>query len=92
MADPKEQIPNLIKVVSIPSTAPPEVQQWMRDVQYALGQTIDLLIDAANRVGPGNPKESIELDNGELHLVGDQASPGNNMTYGTNGSGVKGWY
>lgn len=27
-----------------------------------------------------------------LKLVGDSASPGNNMVYGTNGSGVKSWY
>ncbi len=27
-----------------------------------------------------------------LQLVGDSAAPGNNMVYGTNGSGVKGWY
>lgn len=27
-----------------------------------------------------------------LQLVGDSASPGNSMVYGTNGSGVKGWY
>jgi hypothetical protein len=27
-----------------------------------------------------------------LQLVGDSASPGNNMAYSTNGSGVKGWY
>jgi hypothetical protein len=27
-----------------------------------------------------------------LELVGDAGSPGNSMLYGTNGSGVKGWY
>jgi hypothetical protein len=27
-----------------------------------------------------------------LQLVGDTASPGNNMVYGTNGTGVRGWY
>lgn len=27
-----------------------------------------------------------------LQLVGDSASPGNSMLYGTNGSGAKGWY
>lgn len=27
-----------------------------------------------------------------LSLVGDTASPGNNMVYGTNGTGVRGWY
>jgi hypothetical protein len=34
---------------------------------------------------------SIEIDDGELQLVGDEESPGNNKVYGTNGSGVKGW-
>lgn len=27
-----------------------------------------------------------------IQLVGDSGSPGNSMVYGTNGSGVKGWY
>src|SRR3954470_23249017 len=27
-----------------------------------------------------------------IKLVGDSASPGNSMLYGTNGSGTKGWY
>ena len=29
---------------------------------------------------------------GQQNLVGDVASPGANMFYGTNGAGVKGWY
>lgn len=37
-------------------------------------------------------KNSIEVDAGDLQLVGDAASPGNTKLYGTNGSGVKGWY
>lgn len=36
-------------------------------------------------------KNSIELDAGDLQLVGDEASPGNNQVYGTDGSGNKGW-
>src|SRR5579859_1500082 len=27
-----------------------------------------------------------------IELVGDTSSPGNSMLYGTNGSGVRGWY
>ena len=38
------------------------------------------------------PKNSIQIDSGQLQLVGDAASPGNTKLYGTNGSGVKGWY
>lgn len=36
-------------------------------------------------------KNSIEIDSGDLQLDGDEASPGNNKVYGTDGSGVKGW-
>jgi hypothetical protein len=36
-------------------------------------------------------KASIELDDGDLQLVGDEASPGNNKVYGTDGDGIKGW-
>lgn len=38
------------------------------------------------------PANSVEISAGNLQLVGDTASPGNNKLYGTNGSGVKGWY
>jgi len=34
---------------------------------------------------------SIEIEDGEIQLVGDEESPGNNKVYGTDGSGVKGW-
>lgn len=37
------------------------------------------------------PKNSIEIDTGQLQFVNDAASPGNDKVYGTNGSGVKGW-
>jgi hypothetical protein len=37
-------------------------------------------------------KNSIELNAGLYQLVGDAASPGNSMLYGTNGSGTRGWY
>jgi hypothetical protein len=35
---------------------------------------------------------SITSDASGIKLSGDSASPGNSMLYGTNGSGVKGWY
>lgn len=34
---------------------------------------------------------SIEFSSGNLRLVNDVASPGNNKYFGTNGSGVRGW-
>lgn len=42
-----------------------------------------------------NVQDSITGDGSSgspLQLDGDSASPGNSMVYGTNGSGVKGWY
>lgn len=36
-------------------------------------------------------QQSVTKDASGLKLSGDSASPGNNMVYGTNGSGVKGW-
>jgi hypothetical protein len=35
---------------------------------------------------------SVDADGSGLKLSGDSSSPGNNKMYGTNGSGVKGWY
>lgn len=46
---------------------------------------------AADEDAHKGQKHSIELDAGDLQLVGDQASPGNNQVYGTDGSGTKGW-
>ncbi len=37
-------------------------------------------------------KDSIEVDANDMHLVGDSASPGAGMFYGTNSLNVKGWY
>ncbi len=36
--------------------------------------------------------DSISLSSGNLSLVNDNATPGNDMFYGTNGSGALGWY
>ena len=35
---------------------------------------------------------SLDSDSSGLKLDGDSATPGNSKLYGTNGSGVKGWY
>ncbi len=53
-----------------------------------LGQTVieDIVIEGA--------KNSVERDaaDNNIQLVNDAASPGNDVFYGTNGSGVRGWY
>ena len=41
--------------------------------------------------GGYEPKNSIEVDTGELQLVGDELAPGNNKVYGTDAAGAKGW-
>lgn len=47
---------------------------------------------SANRTFSVNVQNSIEISTDTLQLVNDEASPGNDKLYGTNGSGVKGWY
>lgn len=37
-------------------------------------------------------QHSLTENSGTVNLTGDAASPGNTMLYGTNASGVKGWY
>ena len=37
-------------------------------------------------------KNSVEVDAGEVQLVGDSLTPGNSKYYGTNGGGAKGFY
>lgn len=58
-----------------------------------IGRRID------NNVIPSNylqthVQESIEFNttNDTIHLIGDSSAPGNSQYYGTNGSGIKGWY
>ena len=45
----------------------------------------------ADADGHKGQNDSIELSTGNLHLVGDEVSPGVDKVYGTNSSGVKGW-
>lgn len=52
---------------------------------------VDLVEIPSGGSGCYEPKNSIEVDAGELQLVGDELAPGNNKVYGTNGAGVKGW-
>ena len=37
------------------------------------------------------PVDSVEISGGEIKLVGDVAAPGNNKTYGTDGTGNRVW-
>lgn len=37
-------------------------------------------------------KNSLEVDSGQMQLVGDSASPGNEKYYGTNSGGTRGYY
>ena len=37
-------------------------------------------------------KNSVEVHEEEIQLVGDEDAPGNSKYYGTDGSGNKGWY
>ncbi len=37
-------------------------------------------------------KNSVEINSGDIQLVGDAASPGNNVFYGTNSSGTRSFY
>lgn len=49
--------------------------------------------DAGNTISASViTQQSITSDASGVRLVGDSASPGNNKFYGTNGSGVKGFY
>ncbi len=52
---------------------------------------IDILNSLVTGSGPGQ-KNSIELDSGDIQLVGDALTPGNGKYYGTDGSGVKGFH
>ena len=65
------------------------------------GPTGDTGVGETGPVGPTGPegfdglvgvKNSIEIDDDDLQLVGDEDAPGANHYYGTNGAGDKGWY
>lgn len=53
---------------------------------------VDLVEIPSGGAGGYEPKNSIEVDAGELQLVGDEASPGNSKYYGTDGAGAKGFH
>jgi len=60
------------------------------------GQIDELVKASTNDTSSGylsdKVKNSIVIDNDDLQLSGDSASPGNSKLYGTNVTGIKGWY
>jgi hypothetical protein len=57
------------------------------------GSALDPFVAVGGGGGGGyEPKNSIEVDAGELQLVGDSATPGNNKYYGTDVTGDKGFH
>ena len=54
-------------------------------VKASLGDATPGFLDA-------KVKRSIEVDSDDLQLVGDEAAPGNDKYYGTDGSGNKGYH
>lgn len=52
----------------------------------------DVTVSSSGTVITVDKQMSITSDVSGLKLSGDATSPGNSMLYGTNGSGVKGWY
>jgi hypothetical protein len=61
-------------------------------VTVADTDTIDLSLTGQQVSAAARTQMSITSDASGLKLSGDSASPGNSQLYGTNGSGVKGWY
>ena len=60
--------------------------------QAQLNQIATNTSDIAGKRNTTAQKNSIEDDGGDLQLVGDSASAGNDKYYGTNGTGTKGFY
>jgi hypothetical protein len=83
--------------ISIPSTAISDFTEAVQDVMGGIlldSNTLDwTYTDAANTLSADvKTQMSLTSDASGIKLFGDAASPGNNFFYGTNGSGVKGWY
>jgi hypothetical protein len=54
--------------------------------------TIDMTLTGQEIKGDVRKQMSIDADENGLKLKGDSENPGNLKLYGTNGTGVKGWY
>jgi hypothetical protein len=81
-------------------TTPFEGQLWWDTDDTTTGaelavtdtDTIDLTLLSGTISGDVNTQMSVTSDTSGIKLVNDESSPGNSQLYGTNGSGVKGWY
>ena len=56
-------------------------------IQRMLSQGLIVLVGG----GGATAKNSVEIDDGDIQLVGDADAPGNDKVYGTDGTGTKGW-
>lgn len=76
-----------------PGTTPEEVQDAVGGILTDT-QTVDLTYADATPAITADVRRQMSLtaDASGLLLVGDSAAPGVTMLYGTNASGVKGWY
>ena len=72
------------------------ISQWSNDSNYATQSYVTsqgyissaYVYGQTSLTGGGNAGSGTQY----INLVNDSGSPGNNMLYGTNGSGTKGWY
>lgn len=79
-------------LIDTPNKQDPQVPYQGFEGQFPVVSGDGRRIEFAS-VPPGSVtvKNSIEEDDGDLQLVGDEDAPGNNKVYGTDGSGNKGW-
>jgi len=61
------------------------------NVGAAHWESATLTIDELGTAATAGIKRSVEIDSGDLQLVGDQDAPGNNKVYGTDAAGNRIW-
>lgn len=61
-------------------------------IKYISGVISPGVVNSATTVTSSNSITGTGTPASPLQLVGDSATPGNNMVYGTNGAGTKSWY
>lgn len=82
-------IPSVTGAVSCDDALTAESLECTLDLTVGQDITISGFVDG---VDVGSPKNSIEVDSNEYQLVGDASAPGNEMYYGTDDKGAKGFY
>jgi len=83
--------------ISIPSTQVSDFTEAVQDILAGISvdsNTLDWTYNDPSNTLTAEVKTQMSLtsDASGIKLSGDSSSPGNNQFYGTNGSGVKGWY